>query len=407
MASGRPDQARQRQRYADRVEYLYRPDHDHRRHAAGRQRRQWGLDRGTSSVLDNGRLAFSHSDPQTLAVAVSGSGGLTQAGTGNSHPLGSNTYSGGTTISEGTLQVGNGGGAWGTTGAVLDNGTLARSRSDTATFAGVISGFGRLGGARSGTWVLTGANTFSGAMMISSGTLQLGGSGSIAGTSGVLDNGSLAFSRSNALTFAAVVSGSGSLTQAGTGNLTLAGGNTFSGVTTISSGSLTLANPLALQNSTLGTGGSGTLSFGSLTCGHFRRADRFTNAQFGQQRGRAPLPSAWAIITPCAIGDTPRHGEPDESWQRHAAAFRQQQLHGWYPTINAGTLEAAGTGSLPGFATAGKTHRSQRRHVGRRGRRQRLDLGEHRLAADRQRQPLRQRFHVGHRHHRRKASPMA
>jgi autotransporter-associated beta strand protein len=309
---------------------------------------------GTSSVLDNGRLAFSHSDPQTLAVAVSGSGGLTQAGTGSLTLLGSNTYSGGTTISEGTLQVGNGGGAGSMTGAVLDNGTLALSRSDTATFAGVISGSGGLAELGPGTWVLTGANTFSGATTISSGTLQLGGSGSIAGTSGVLDNGSLAFSRSNALTFAPVVSGSGSLTQAGTGNLTLAGGNTFSGVTTISSGSLTLANPLALQNSTLGTGGSGTLSFGSLT-----------SATFGGLTGSRTLSLANNVSSAVALSVGNNNAGATYSGALQGTGSLTKVGSGTLllsgsnsftggTTINAGTLEAAGTGSLPGFATAGK-----------------------------------------------------
>ena len=311
---------------------------------------------GTSSVLDNGRLAFSHSDPQTLAVAVSGSGGLTQAGTGSLTLLGSNTYSGGTTISEGTLQVGNGGGAGSMTGAVLDNGTLALSRSDTATFAGVSqqarAAWRRLG---PGTWVLTGANTFSGATTISSGTLQLGGSGSIAGTSGVLDNGSLAFSRSNALTFAPVVSGSGSLTQAGTANLTLSGGNTFSGATTISSGSLTLANPLALQNSTLGTSGSGIAELWVADLGHFGRADRPGNAQPGQQRRRAPSPSVWAITTPGTTYSASLQGAGSLTKVGSGTLLLSgSNSFTGGTTINAGTLEAAGTGSLPGYATAGK-----------------------------------------------------
>ena len=46
------------------------------------------------------------------------------------------------------------------------------------------------------------------------------------------------------------ISGTGSLTQAGTGLLVLNASNTYSGATTISAGMLVLANSNALQNST-------------------------------------------------------------------------------------------------------------------------------------------------------------
>ena len=51
----------------------------------------------------------------------------------------------------------------------------------------------------------------------------------------------------------------------GSGSLTLASPNTYSGNTLIDGGTLVLADPGALQNSTLDTSGSGALSFGSLT----------------------------------------------------------------------------------------------------------------------------------------------
>ncbi|BDB28956.1 autotransporter-associated beta strand repeat-containing protein (plasmid) [Cupriavidus sp. P-10] len=127
---------------------------------------------------------------------------------------GNSTYSGGTTISAGTLQLGDGGTIGSITGNVTDNGMLAFNRADTVIFGGVISGTGTLAQLGAGTTIFTADNTYSGDTTISAGTLQLGNGGtggSIAGN--VADNGTLLFNRSDALTFDGVVSGTG----AGTG----------------------------------------------------------------------------------------------------------------------------------------------------------------------------------------------
>ena len=68
---------------------------------------------GTSgmTIASNATLVFNHADAVTVAAVISGNGKLTQAGTGILTLLGSNTYTGSTTISAGTLQIGNGGAA--------------------------------------------------------------------------------------------------------------------------------------------------------------------------------------------------------------------------------------------------------------------------------------------------------
>lgn len=54
-----------------------------------------------------------------------------------------------------------------------------------------------------------------------------------------------------------MISGTGSVTKLGAGTITLTGANTYSGLTTLTTGTLALGNVNALQNSTLETGASG------------------------------------------------------------------------------------------------------------------------------------------------------
>ncbi|MBV8415417.1 MAG: autotransporter-associated beta strand repeat-containing protein, partial [Verrucomicrobia bacterium] len=161
---------------------------------------------------------------------------------------GSNTYTGGTTIAAGTLQIGNGGTTGSIVGNVADNGALVFDRSDIITFGGTISGSGSLTQEGIGTVILTGTNTYSGGTTIGSGTLQLGNgaaSGSILGN--VINNGILAINRSDIFTFAALISGSGSFQQTGAGITILTGVNTYSGATNITAGTLQAGSSAALS----------------------------------------------------------------------------------------------------------------------------------------------------------------
>ncbi|MBZ9822831.1 autotransporter-associated beta strand repeat-containing protein [Mesorhizobium sp. CA4] len=175
----------------------------------------------------------------TLTNTVSGAGALTKAGAGTLVLASDATHSGGTTITAGTLQVGNGGTAGSLAGNVSDNGTLAFDRSDTLSFGGVISGTGNLNQIGTGTTILTGDSTYSGGTTIAAGTLQLGNdgtSGSILGD--VVDNGTLAFDRSDAVTFGGTISGSGGIRQFGSGSTTLTANNSYTGATVVDGGTL-------------------------------------------------------------------------------------------------------------------------------------------------------------------------
>jgi autotransporter-associated beta strand protein len=122
------------------------------------------------------------------------------------------------------------------------------------THAGVISGSnGTLTKATAGTLILSGANTFGGAITISAGKLQIGAgltTGSI-GAGAIANAGILEINRSDALSFANVISGAGSLVKNGAGALTLTGNNTFEGGVSIPANG---GNVIAGHSNALGTG---------------------------------------------------------------------------------------------------------------------------------------------------------
>ncbi|MDR1076455.1 MAG: autotransporter domain-containing protein [Xanthomonadaceae bacterium] len=114
----------------------------------------------------------------TIASELTGSGGIDKADAGVLVLTGANTYTGGTTISSGTLQLGNGGASGGIAGDVLNDGIFAFNRSDTFAFDGAISGTGVVNQIGSGTTILTsGNNTYGGATNLVSGTLRAGAAG--------------------------------------------------------------------------------------------------------------------------------------------------------------------------------------------------------------------------------------
>ncbi len=211
-------------------------------------------------ILNNGQLIINHDYISFMNSAISGTGSLTKAGSGALYLTGENTYSGGTTISGGMLTLGSGGSTGSIVGNVVNNGQFCFDRADDVTFNGIISGSGSLTKFDSGTLILTGANTYTGGTTIYSGVMQLGAGGSTGSIVGnIVDNGQLVFYRSSALTLSGVISGSGGVTQKGTGAITLSGANSYAGGTTISAGTLRLGN-----NFGVGAGAVNIASGGSL-----------------------------------------------------------------------------------------------------------------------------------------------
>ncbi len=144
---------------------------------------------------------------------------MTKAGLGTLVLTATNTYSGGTTISGGELQVGNGTTVGSIAGNITDNGTLTYNHSDTVTIPSTttISGSGILHQAGAGTLKIFSnlASTFSGSTTVDAGTLQIGdgtGNGTLAG--GIALNGttSVVFNVPGSTTYASPITGTGSLT---------------------------------------------------------------------------------------------------------------------------------------------------------------------------------------------------
>ncbi len=224
---------------------------------------------GAMAITNTGTLGGSFSGAANrISGVVSGAGTLAVNTAGTWMLTGNNTYTGGTTISAGTLQLGNGGATGSIVGDVTNNAALVFDRSDALTFGGAISGTGTVTKRGAETLTLTADNTYTGATTIAAGTLQLGDggtSGAIAGD--VANNGALVFNRSDALALGGAISGAGTLAQIGSGVTTLSGDSSaFSGSTSVSAGTLRVNGTLGSAGSTMSVASGGTLG-GSGTVG--------------------------------------------------------------------------------------------------------------------------------------------
>ncbi|MDI9335179.1 MAG: autotransporter-associated beta strand repeat-containing protein, partial [Cytophagales bacterium] len=198
---------------------------------------------GGNGINNNGNLIFNTSSNQTVERFIVGSGNLTQAGSGVTTLTANNTYTGTTTISNGTLQIGAGGtdGSIGGTSSIVNNANLIFNTSSVQTVGVVISGTGNLTDAGWGCITLTGNNTYNGTTTVSAGVLHIGAggaNGSIANTSSIVNNGGLVFNTSSNQTVAVAISGGGYLIQDGSGVTTLTGNNTYTSGTYIFNGAL-------------------------------------------------------------------------------------------------------------------------------------------------------------------------
>ncbi|TPQ36250.1 autotransporter [Bradyrhizobium guangdongense] len=256
----------------------------------------------TSVISNDGTLTFAGSSTAGSATITTNNGGTTSfTGTSSGGTATFVTLTGGTFDISGLTSAGLSVGSIAGAGSyVLGAKTLTTGSNNTSTVVdGAISGIGGgLTKVGTGTLVLTGTNTYTGATTISAGTLAINGFGSIASSSLVTVNATLDISGSavafNAITtlaggasgivnlganglvvtngsteFAGVIQGTGGFEVFG-GTQTLSGVNTYSNITQIDAGAtLALKGNGSIASSAAATflGSNGTLDISQTTSG--------------------------------------------------------------------------------------------------------------------------------------------
>ncbi|EBO3101981.1 autotransporter outer membrane beta-barrel domain-containing protein [Salmonella enterica subsp. enterica serovar Tennessee] len=195
---------------------------------------------GTGNVTDNATLEMNTGGD--FDNAISGSGQVVKSGDETLTLSGANSYTGGTTISGGTLVASNVE-ALGT-GDITDNAVLELNTG--GDFDNAISGSGQVVKSGDKTLTLSGANSYTGGTTISGGTLVATNVEAL-GSGDVTDNATLELNTGG--DFDNAISGSGQVVKSGDKTLTLSGANSYSGATTISGGTL-----IATHVNALGTG---------------------------------------------------------------------------------------------------------------------------------------------------------
>ncbi|MDW5442308.1 autotransporter domain-containing protein [Polaromonas sp. SM01] len=231
----------------------------------------------------------------TFAGTMTGTGALSKIGTGDLILSGTSNYTGGTTVSAGTLQ----GNTASLQGDITNNASITFNQATLGTYAGILSGNGRLNKTGAGALVLSGANVYTGGTSLNSGTLQAGAANTLSGAStvvlantagatldlnnfsqtiGSLSGGGTAGGNvalgsatlttggdNTATSYAGAISGSGGLTKTGTGTQILSGTNNYTGGTTVSGGTLQ-GNTTSLQGNITN---NAAISFDQATSGTY------------------------------------------------------------------------------------------------------------------------------------------
>ena len=228
----------------------------------------------SASISDTGTLDLNGAD-RTFTVDNGGAGlsitasingawcDLIKAGSGTLTLTGTNSYAGATSVNAGTLSIASGGTVSDSDGYIgYDSGSTGTVTVDGRGSQWNNSGELKIGEDGTGTLNITNGGTvnvgssgtgtaYLGSESGSSGTLNIGGATPGAGTAGTLNAGTLNggpgtailnFNQTDATIFSASIIGSTHVNQNGPGTTTLTAANTYTGVTTVSAGTLTVTS---------------------------------------------------------------------------------------------------------------------------------------------------------------------
>jgi len=252
-----------------------------------------GLGNGIITTALGHDLVIDHAaGTSSFKGTIGGAGGLTKTGVGTQILTNINLYTGTTTVDAGTLALGSGSGFIASTPVVvnssatldisdgigalmvksIDDGTsgggtitlgnkalIINRAGGTSTFSGSITGTSGVTKLNTGTQIFTGANAYSGGTTVTGGILQ-GNTNGVQGN--IINNAAVVFDQTGVGTYSGAMSGTGTLTKTGSGDVIIADGsvNTLSGTTYVNEGRMlvrgTLPGPMVVN--TQGTlGGNG------------------------------------------------------------------------------------------------------------------------------------------------------
>ncbi len=212
---------------------------------------------GANSVVD-----VSGAGALNITSKVTGAFSLQKLSAGTLNLSGANTYSGGTQIAAGVVGVSTSNTALGTGAVTVSNGaTLQVNSGLTLANALTINGSGSVNGAIDSNPV-SGTTTLNGAVTLGSNSTISSDSGTLAIAGGVTGAHDLTVAGAGNTTISsAITTGAGALNvnTTGAGAVTLSGANTFTGATTVNSGTLNLSGAGTTINGSL-TGNGGTIN---------------------------------------------------------------------------------------------------------------------------------------------------
>ena len=260
----------------------------------------------SSVVIHSGAtLRFNRGSSKSFFDIISGAGGITIANTPTAtvRLVSDSTYTGPTTISSGTLMIGQGSSSQPgsiVSSIVNNSGTLAFNRVEDLTYAGAINGTGAVTKQAAGRLTLTGTHTYTGATTVGAGTLLVNG---IIGASAVTITTGGTLGGNGTVNGPVTVQSTGHLAPGvSIGALTISNSLTLSGRTVMELNATARTNDVVRGLTTVTYGGTLTLSnlSGTITASN---AFKLFNANtyrgvFGTLMPATPAPGlAWNTNT--------------------------------------------------------------------------------------------------------------